>query len=157
MGRGGRVRQPDWGGLPRGSPRWGVNSQRTPTSIWHWRRSHASLDYPQFCSCWNQRGRSWWQGHRDYERGPGSCDGAGFRVEGRKIQGLRTAETRRPFPTAQGAHLHLYSLPHEHSNLSEPLAVIPADWRCLGMAGTYADCPKLAGARVAKAPPRRFA
>lgn len=65
-------------------------------------------------------------------------------MKARKIQGLRR---QRPFLTA---HLHPSVQPAiEHSSRSDPLAV-PADWRCLGAAGTCAGCPKSAEARVAK-------
>lgn len=65
-------------------------------------------------------------------------------MKARKIQGLRR---QGPFLTA---HLHPSVQPAiEHSSPSDPLAV-PADWRCLGVAGTCAGCPKSAEARVAK-------
>lgn len=65
-------------------------------------------------------------------------------MKARKIQGLRR---QRPFLTA---HLHPSVQPAtERSSPPDPLAV-PADWRCLGAAGTCAGCPKSAEARVAK-------
>lgn len=65
-------------------------------------------------------------------------------MKARKIQGLRR---QRPFLTA---HLYPSVQPAtEHSSPPDPLAV-PADWRCLGAAGTCAGCPKSAEARVAK-------
>lgn len=49
-----------------------------------------------------------------------------------------------------------YSQCHEHTSLSQPLAMVAPDRRCQGMTGKCSDCPKSAKARAAKTIPPLF-
>lgn len=70
-------------------------------------------------------------------------------VQSQENTGLE--EGRDPSPLLCG-HIGTprHSRCHEHTSLSQPLAIVAADRRCQGMTGKCSDCPKSAKARAAK-------